>query len=99
MPPPPVVGSKTIPGASEVWFPVPEENDWLLLCEELPPGVFPVGASCCGDHERAYFDRVRLRGAFFFFEEEVFTFLHKLRLEQGGVPKGRVCEFLASRFP
>ena len=37
------------------------------------------------------------RGAFF--EEEVFTFLHKLRLEQGGVPKGRVPEFLASRFP
>ena len=28
------------------------------------------------------------RGAFF--EEEVFTFLHKLRLEQGRVPKGQV---------
>ena len=37
------------------------------------------------------------RGAFF--EEEVVTFLHKLRLEKGGVLKGRVPEFLASRFP
>ena len=30
-PSPAVVGSKTIPGASEVRFPLPEENDWLLL--------------------------------------------------------------------
>ena len=37
------------------------------------------------------------RGAFF--EEEVFSLLHKLRLEQGGVPEGRVPEFLASHFP
>ena len=26
-----VVGSKTTAGASEVRFPLPEENDWLLL--------------------------------------------------------------------
>ena len=37
------------------------------------------------------------RGAFF--EEEVFSLLHKLRLEQGGVPKRRVPEFLVSRLP
>ena len=37
------------------------------------------------------------RGAFF--EEEVLSLLHKLRLEQGRMPKGRVPEFLASRFP
>ena len=34
-----------------------------------------------------------------FLEKEVFHFLHKLRLEQGRVPKGRVPKFLASRFP
>ena len=33
----PRVGSKTTPGASKVWFPLFEENYWLLLCEELPP--------------------------------------------------------------
>ena len=35
-PPAPIVGSKMTPGASEVLF-SSEENDWLLLCEELPP--------------------------------------------------------------
>ena len=33
----PIVGSKMTLGASEVRFPPSEENDWLLLCEELPP--------------------------------------------------------------
>ena len=37
------------------------------------------------------------RGAFF--EEDIFPLLHKLRVEQGGMPKGQVPEFLASRFP
>ena len=61
MPSPPRVGSKTTHGASKFGFPLPEENDWLLLCEELPPyGAFPVGASFfVGDHERAYFDRIQ----------------------------------------
>ena len=38
-------------------------------------------------------------GTLLLFEKEVLTFLYKLRLEQGGVPKGRVPKFLASRFP
>ena len=37
MPSPFVVGLKMTPGASKFRFPPPEENDWLLLCEELPP--------------------------------------------------------------
>ena len=66
--------------------------------------MFPLSSvslfSCCGGHERAYSDRVQNPESLEvpFFEEEVFSLLHKLRLEQG-VPKGRVPEFLASRFP
>ena len=93
-PSPPVVGSKTTPGASEVRFPLPEETIGYCFVRSCPNR----GVSCrslfsfCGDQERAYSDRVRnlrvFRGAFF--EEEVFSLLHKLRLEQGGVPEGRV---------
>ena len=68
-----------------------------------PIGAFPVGASflVVGTTEGLIWEgsetlRV-FRGAFF--EEEVFSLLYKLRLEQGGVPKGRVPEFLVSRFP
>ena len=44
-------------------------------------------------------DTVPVHGHSPLVEKEVFTFLHKLRLEQGRVPKGRVPKFLASRFP
>ena len=51
--------------------------------------MFPVGASflVVGTTKGLIgFKTLRVfRG---FFEEEVFTFLHKLTLEQGGVPKG-----------
>ena len=57
-----------------------------------PTGVFPVGASflVVGTTKGLIligFETLRVfRGAFF--EEKVFPFLHKLRLEQGGMPKG-----------
>ena len=63
--------------------------------------MFPVGASflvvgtskgLIGSETLRVF-----RGAFF--KEEVFSLLYKLRLEQRGMPKGRIPEFLASRFP
>ena len=41
-------------------FPLPGENDWLLLYEELPHrGISCRSLFSCGDHGRAYFDRVR----------------------------------------
>ena len=103
MPSSPRVGSKMAPGVSEVWFPLSEENDRLLLYDdELPHrgvscrSLFVVGTTkgliLIGSKTLRVF-----RGAVF--EEEVFSLLHKLRLEQGGMTKGRVPEFLASRFP
>ena len=82
-------------------FPLPEENDWLLLWEELPPkGCFLYDPFLCRNHERAYSERVRNPESLLkcLFEKEVLTFLDHLRLEQGTWPKGRIPKFLASRF-
>ena len=80
----PVVESKMTPGASEIRF-RPRKTIGYRFVRSCPHRAFPVAAL-----------RV-FRGALF--EAEVFTLLHKLRLEQGGVPTGRVPEFLASHFP
>ena len=92
----PIVGSKTTLGASEVQFP---PTLWGIA----PIGAFPVGASflVVGAMKGLILIVCKtlrvFRGAVF--EEEVLSLLHKLRLEQGGMPKGQVPEFLASRFP
>ena len=59
MPSSPIVGSKTTPGASEVWFsPAGGKRLVTVLRGVAPIGTFPVGASC-GDQERAYSGRVQ----------------------------------------
>ena len=68
-----------------------------------PIGAFPVGASflVVGTTKGLILIGSKTLGVFrgAFFEEEIFSLLYKLRLEQGGMPKGLVSEFLASRFP
>ena len=71
------VGTKMTLGASQFGFPLPEENYWLLLCEELPPLVgasFLIVGTTKG-HVLIGFKTLRIfKGTFF--EEEVFSLLH-----------------------
>ena len=66
MPSSPMVGSKTTPGASEVWFSSARGKQLATALGGIAPiGEFPVGAQCHGDHERAGFDRVQNPESFF----------------------------------
>ena len=100
----PIVGSKTTPGASEVWF-SPARGKRLItaLGEIAPIGVFPVGASfliVVGTTKGLVLigsKTLRVFASAFF--KEVLSIFYQLRLEERSRPEGRVPQLLTSRFP
>ena len=101
----PMVGSKTTPEASEVWFsPARGKRLVTALGGIAPIGAFPVGASfliVVGTTKGLVLIGSKTLRVFSsaFFKEEVLSIFYQLGLEERSRPEGRVPQLLTSGFP
>ena len=101
----PIVGSKTTPGASEVWFSSVRGKRLVTALGGIAPlGAFPVGASfliVVGTTKGLVLIGSKTLRVFAsaFLKEEVLSIFYQLRLEERRRPEWRVPQLLTSRFP